>query len=304
MDFITCTNVFVKAAELGSFSLAATTCNMNKPSVSRHIKKLEDELGTSLFHRTTRKIELTDAGKIFYEKSINILNYIRDAKQITSNISDDVAGHLRISFQEHFYNKYIRGIIPDFMDKYPRISIHIETYIKYDTALKHDTDLKIILRFPDHHIGYIKKITTNNYIICASPDYFRSQSHPKDPGDLINHNCITHSQDGKEKWSFSSARSSVNEEVEVSGKFSSNDMLAILEIVFQNIGIARLPNWLVAPLVHRGQLITTLPMYDTTPENSGIYIVSKDKSEASSKTRVFIEFIEKYLGKPPIWERS
>lgn len=303
MDFVTCMHIFVKAAELGSFSQTATICNMNKPSVSRHIKRLEEELGTSLFHRTTRKIELTDAGKVFYEKSLDILNYIRDAKQITENISDDVSGKLRISAHEQLFNKHIRGIIPEFMDKYPRISVHLEAYINHDTALKHDTDLKIMLQRPDQHIGYVKKITSNNYIICASPEYFTSQSHPKDPGDLINHNCITQSQNGTEKWAFASARTSVIEEVEVSGKFSSNDMVAILEIIFQSSGIARLPTWLVGPLVHRGQLVRTLSMYDTTPEDSGIYIVSKDKSAASSKTRVFIEFLEKYLGKPPIWEQ-
>src|ERR1700733_14442132 len=118
MDYLTCVRVFCKTAELGSFSKAAAAANLNTPSVSRYIKALEDDLGVKLFRRASRRIDLTEAGRTFYEKSSAILRDVEDGRRAVSDAGASLSGILRIQAPIDFGRLYVSPSLPQFLSEH------------------------------------------------------------------------------------------------------------------------------------------------------------------------------------------
>lgn len=303
MDYLTCVRVFCKTAEVGSFSKAAASSSLNTPTVSRYIKALEDDLGVKLFRRSSRRIDLTDAGLSFYEKAVVLLRDVEEARRSVTDTSSTLSGRLRIQAPLDFGRLYVSPSLPQFLSENPRASIDLQLVCLEQAAVS-EFDLKIVTEPPDSSNYFMQKIAANRYIICASADYLQSLSIPKVPGDLADHNCLLDSSPGAHRWAFGSMRSSVIDEVRVSGNFRSNSINALLEAATQGVGIARLPVWIAGPLVKSGALVHVLVTYDVHAPNSGIYGLYHERKSASSKIKIFVEFLQRYIGRPPRWDRS
>ena len=151
---------------------------------------------------------------------------------------------------------------------------------------------------------FMQKIAPNRHIVCGSPAYFHSLAIPKIPSDLADHNCLLDSGSGADRWSFGSMRSSVVDEVRVSGNFRSNSVNTVLEAAMGGVGLARLPVWIAGPFVKNGTLVHLLVSYDVIAPNSGIYGLYAERKSASSKVKVFLDFLQRHIGRPPRWDRT
>jgi DNA-binding transcriptional LysR family regulator len=302
MDYLTCVRVFCRTAELGSFSKAAAGSSLNTPSVSRYIKALEDDLGVKLFRRFSRRIDLTEAGRTFYEKSSALLRDVEEARRAVSDAGASVSGTLRIQAPFDFGKLYISPSLPQFLSENPRLSVDLHM-LGSDEPFNSEFDLKIITEPIERSDYFMQKIAPNRYIVCGSPAYFHSLTIPKVPSDLADHNCLLDSGHGADRWSFGSMRSSVLDNVRVSGNFRSNSVNAILEAAVGGIGLARLPVWIAGPLVKSGTLLHLLVTYDVTAPQSGIYGLYPERKSASSKVKVFLDFLQRHIGRPPRWDK-
>jgi DNA-binding transcriptional LysR family regulator len=302
MDYLTCMRVFCKTAELGSFSKAAAGSSLNTPSVSRYVKALEDDLGVKLFRRSSRRIDLTEAGRTFYEKSAALLRDVEEARRAVSDAGASLSGTLRIQAPVDFGRLYVSPGLPGFLSENPRLSIDVQM-VGAD-LINSEFDLKIITEPIDKSSYYMQKIAPNRHIVCGSPAYFHSLPIPKIPSDLADHNCLLDSAHGADRWSFGSMRSSVVDEVRVSGNFRSNSVNAILEATLGGTGLARMPVWLAGPLVKSGALLHLLVSYDVTAPNSGIYGLYPERKSASTKVKVFLDYLQRHIGRPPRWDKT
>jgi DNA-binding transcriptional LysR family regulator len=302
MDYLTCVRVFCKTAELGSFSKAAAGSGLNTPTVSRYVKALEDDLGVKLFRRSSRRIDLTEAGRSFYEKSVAILRDVEEARRSISDASTSLSGTLRIQAPFEFGRLYVSPSLPQFLAENPRVSVDLQLSSP-EQSFPSEFDLKIVTEPPESSNYFMQKIAPNRYIVCGSPAYFKSLSMPKIPSELADHNCLLDSGPGAHRWAFGSMRSSVIDEVRVSGNFRSNSINAILEAAVGGVGVARLPVWIAGPLVKSGALIHLLVSYDVTAPNTGIFGLYTERKLASAKVKVFVEFLQRHIGRPPRWDK-
>ncbi|UNU43732.1 LysR family transcriptional regulator [Sphingopyxis sp. YF1] len=295
MDHLLAMRLFASSVELGSFSRAAAQHNLQASSVSRYISNLEQSLGTSLFRRSTRQLLLTDAGSAFYERARTILDEVADAWRLASASSADVIGSLTVWAPQEFGMVRLNALIPQFMNQYPGLSVDLTLGEKESELSSAKYDVAIHIGEPADSRFYAHRFARNQYVICCAPSYLELVEEPAFPSALSEQNCLVHT--GRKIWQFSSAKSSVDISVEVSGNFRANLLSPILDAAIAGGGFARLPSWLASPYLESGQLTTVLEKYQVKCDDSVIYGLYPEKRSISPKIRAFIDFLtERFVG--------
>lgn len=302
MNYMMTIQLFARAAELGSFSKAADAFDLKKSSVSRYVAALERDLGTPLFRRSTRKIVLTDAGQSFYESATRILTELEDARRTVVAISAEPTGVLKVHAPVEFGRLHVAPVIPEFLSRSPGMSVELTLSDTSVDAVAMATDVVI-------HIGelassrlYAQRLCSNRYVICASPLYLQDFGVPTHPSELPRHSCLELETNGNSIWCFESLGSTVGMEVEVSGKFRTNSVDALLEAALGGVGIARLPTWAVGPHLKDRRLQPVLRNYTVKPNSCDVFAVYPERRAVSPKLKTFLNFMGKKLGTQPYWE--
>jgi len=292
--------MFVEVVKSGGFSSAARSLGVSKSAVSKRISILEQHLGVKLFHRTTRKLSLTEAGEHYHEHAVRAYLAARDAADAVAQLQGEPQGRLRINTPMSFGRLHVAPFIPEFLKRYPKISIDMVMDDKvvdlvgggFDVAIR-GGDL------PDSSL-IARKLAPLNSVLCASPEYLKQNGTPQCLDDIPKHNCIsyTYSRDVKE-WTFTNdmeARS-----IEVSGNYQVNNSEALREALLQGIGIGRLPTFVAGPDIKEGKLIRLFESY-RMPQKT-IYAVFLERQYMPDKVRAFLDFSIEYFGEDtPYWE--
>lgn len=292
MDYLTIFKIFIKCSETESFTQAASELNTNTPMITRCIRKLEEEVGAALFIRSTRKVQLTDAGRALLDKARNIIYLIEDVKNTGNDIRSDSSGRLRAYVPDFLFSDCLSDELPLFLQDNPMTIMELMTYDGNFGRIKAEFDIAITLETPPSSPGYIQKVASIEYMICAAPDYVDRVGLPLHPQDLTALNCLVYGEQESAVWTFSSARSSVVEEVAVSGTLWSNNAKCVLESTLAGMGIARLPKWLALRHVEQGRLVTLFRTHNCTPVGSGLYAVTGERKAASLKISRFMDFVQ------------
>lgn len=300
MDYLLAMKFFVRSVELGSFSNAAASFNLKASSVSRHVSRLEEDLGATLLRRSTRQMLLTDAGAAFYDRAINILHEIEEARATTRASATEPIGNLKIWAPSEFGKRHLCGLLPKFMAKTPGLSIDLTLGDAERRTASVQFDLSIQLGAPNDSQLYAQKFARNQYVVCCAPSYLERAQEPSSPSALLEHNCLIHST--YKTWKFGSTKSTVEVSVEVSGNFRSNELEPFLSATLAGIGFARLPLWLVGPHLRDGLLVTVLNRYEVISSDNAIFALYPERKILSPKIRVFVEFLLAEFGSPPHWE--
>ncbi len=181
---------FVRVVETGGISAAADKLNIAKSAVSRRLKELESHLGVELFHRTTRKMNLTDTGRSYYQDCVRILDEILETELMTTQAHGTLKGSLRIALPSSFGLMHIGSAINDFLKAHPQIEIDLDFNDREVDLMQEGFDLAIrIARLSDSSL-IARRIAPIQSVICASPAYVERMGIPKSPEDLINHQCL------------------------------------------------------------------------------------------------------------------
>ncbi len=300
MDYLLAMKLFVRSVELGNFSKAAASFNLKASSVSRHMSRLEEDLGATLLRRSTRQMLLTDAGAAFYDRAINILHEIEEARGTTRAFAAAPNGNLKIWALSEFGKRHLCGLLPKFMAKTPGVSIDLTLGDSEQQTASVQFDLSIQLGTPNDSRLYAQKLARNQYVVCCAPSYLERAQEPSFPSALREHNCLIHSK--HETWQFGSAKSTVETLVEVDGNFRSNELEPLLSAALAGIGFARLPLWLVGLHLRDGLLVTVLNRYEVISSDNAIFAIYPEHKILSPKSRLFVEFLRGEFGSPPLWE--
>jgi DNA-binding transcriptional LysR family regulator len=299
MDHLLAMRLFVSSVELGSFSRAAAQHNLQASSVSRHISSLEQDLGASLFRRSTRQLLLTDAGSAFYERSTKILGDIGEAWRLAGATSAEAIGSLKVWAPNEFGMLYINPLIPKFMLQNPGLSVEVMLGELESELSSAQYDLAVQIGEPGNSRFYAQRFARNHYVVCCAPSYLERVEEPTFPSALSDQNCLVHI--GRKVWQFTSAKSSVDISVEVSGNFRSNLLSPILEATLAGTGFARLPLWLAGEHLAAGRLQTVLTKYQVKCPDTTIYGLYPEKRTTSPKIRAFIDFLSESFEKVTYW---
>ncbi len=294
--------IFVAVVECGSFSLAAEKLGVTKSAISKRITQLEDELGTRLLNRTTRKLSLTEAGKRYYDHVSQVLSIAQQGMDAVTELQGEPKGKLKITAPMSFGVLYIAPIIAEFLEHFPKITIDLQLEDQMVDLIEGEFDLAIrIGNLPISNL-VAKRLANCKSILCASTSYIERNGTPQKPADLIDHNCLVYSYfRGGSEWTFEYQRNEFK--VIPKGNFVVNNSEAIRRALIEGLGIGQLPTFLVSKDILSGKLTSIMTSY-TLPEHA-VYAVFPERKHLPHKVRAFMEFVADKLGRDnPVWDQG
>lgn len=286
--------LFVRVVEDGSFSAAARFLGMMPSSISRQISQLETELGTRLFHRTTRRQHLTEAGEIYLQHAQRIVADLDAAKLAISQLAQNPSGCLNVAIEADFANVYIAPILADFLKLYPEIQIRFLMNTKVVDLIDSGIDIAIRIGKLDDSSLYVRKIANYQAIICASPDYLKRHGTPAHPDELNSHNCLSFNiQRRKIYWGFEVNGETKN--IEINGKINANNLLFLKSSAVSGVGIVNLPIWMAQDEIQQKRLVPILEEFALNPSSVPIQAVFAHNRHLAPKVRAFIDYLVEQL---------
>ena len=299
MDRISAMRVFSEVVTRGSFTAAANTLGMSRAMVTRHIGELERWLGARLLQRSTRRLSLTEAGEACVVRSRQLLELVNDVEQVVGQRDTEPHGQIRVQCSPAFGQAYLAAILVDYLARYPRTKIDL---VLSDQALNLvDERIDVAIRMTNELDPALiaRKLSSSRALLCCAPGYLEQNGEPKTPDDLAQHNCLSHSRVEKSQWSFS--RGTEECLVQVSVSFSANDTMSLVQAVRAGGGLAVLPNYVVAPMLRAGELVSVLPEWHA--DELGVYAFYISRRHQPASLRTLLEFLAQRLGNTPLWDR-
>ena len=289
MDTLAAMRVLVRVVETGGFSAASRRIGVAPSSVSRLINELEEDLGARLFVRTTRKVNLTEAGQLYYERAVRIINEVDEARLALAQLGSP-SGILRVTVPNGIGRELIIAALPGFLEKYPAVRVVLSMTDRVVDLVEAGIDVAIrVGRLRDSSL-LASKIGESRRIVCASPDYLKRAGTPETPRDIEGHRCITwREHPGHNIWTFRENDRKV--EVRASGSFYALNADALVAAAVAGLGLVLLPDWNLAIERRQGLLAVVLEDYPAVPETSPVYAVHAHDRYVPPKIRAFVDFL-------------
>ncbi len=291
---MTALTVFRTVVELGSFAAASRQLGLSPPAISKNVSELEAYLSARLINRTTRRMSLTEAGTLYFERVVRILDDLKEADGTLQAVQNTPSGLLRVSAPMTVTLIGLSDAIPKFLKRYPDLSLDLNLDDRRVNLVEEGYD--IALRGSDsiEDSGLIaRKLMTLDHVLCAAPSYFEAHGLPKKPSDLAQHNCIQFSlSDHSTVWTFRKGRQT--EKVPVRGRYKVSSSLAIRDALREGFGLSLIPRMYVAEDVASGALVSALE--DWTPDETSLYAVYPSRRYVVPKVRVFLDLLVNELG--------
>jgi len=295
VDSVAGMRILVRVVDSGSFSAAARQLGVAPSSVSRQINELEEDLGARLFARTTRKLSLTEAGQLYYERATSIINEVDEAKLALSQLGSP-SGILRVTVPSGIGRELVVSAVPAFLDKYPAIKIVLSMTDQMLDVVDAGIDVAIRVGRQQDSSFKARRIGESKRVVCASPEYLKKAGIPKTPADLERHNCITwRDHPGHNSWTFRGRDGT--SKVRVSGSFFAKNADAIVAATVAGLGLSLLPDCNMGTELRQRQLRVVLEDYDAIPAVSPVYVVHAHQRHVPPKIRVFIDFLIEIFAK-------
>lgn len=301
MELLEEMGVFATVVDKQSFSEAAISLNMSKSSVSRKLANLEEQLGIRLLQRTTRKLGLTDGGRIYYDYCARVIAEAKQANASMRYLQAAPRGILRISLPETFGRFFVLPLMPEFMDTYPEIQLNLNFSNRKVDLIEENFDLAIRKGEIEDESLILISMGHSQQHIYASPDYIEKNSIPKTPADLVDHSWMSAGEETGE-MSIPLFRDGNMERVSLSPRFSTRDHEAIYRMVKSGAGIGMIPGFLCNDDLRTGQLVRVLPEWvGTSVAFNAVYPSYKG---LAPNTRAFLDFIKEKLVRRRPWENT
>jgi DNA-binding transcriptional LysR family regulator len=291
---------FVAVVETGSFTAAADRLDAAKSAVSRRVSALEERLGVQLLRRTTRRMNLTDTGRSFYERSARILADLDEAEAAVSQEHGELRGKLRLALPMSFTVHHMGGVIADFSQQHPRVKFDLELNDRRVDLIEEGMDLALrIGRLRDSSL-IARRLFDARTVVCAAPAYLEKHGVPETPADLESHRCICYGNLAEPgKWAYREADGANRHvDVHVSMLVDSGDLIS--SIAARGLGIALQPTFIAGKKIRAGELVPLLTDFDwpVTPA----YAVYPPARHLSYRVRAFIDHLaERFSGELP-WD--
>lgn len=305
MNSLNAIRLFTAAVDAGSFSEVGRRLGMAPSSVSRQVAALEDSVGAQLIHRTTRKLGLTEAGRLYFERVSRILAELDEATAAVSHLEESPRGVLHVNGPTAFGVRHVAPALPDFLARYPEVRVELTLTDNFVDLLEVGADVAVRVGELEDSSLIARRLAPNRRVLCASPGYLARAGTPERPGDLAAHNCLVYTRHhGNVNWNLGGPDGLA--EVRAGGNLRTNNTEAVHAAALGGLGIALLPSWLVGQEVQSGRLVEVLPGYRAAPGalDTGIHALYPADRHLSTKVRAFVDFLVERYGPRPYWEET
>jgi DNA-binding transcriptional LysR family regulator len=245
MDRLTSLTAFVRVADSGGFSAAGRRLKMSTTMVSNHVQALEERLGVRLLNRTTRKVSLTEVGRAYYDRAIQILADLEQADDIAGALQSTPRGTLRIYTSTHIV-QFVAPVVADFLKQFAGVNVTLTIGERMVDLIDEGYDLAIRLTPPPDSSLIVRSLATWRHVLCCSPDYLERHPQPKQLSELSDHNCVRHElYPYGDEWRFVD-RKGAPASVRVSGNLTTNSGEALQRAALEGVGISLAAGFIVA----------------------------------------------------------
>lgn len=305
----------VAAVEQGGFSAAARFLGVTPSAMSKTLTRMENRLGVRLLNRTTRRLTLTPEGETLFLRSRQILKDIDEAEQDIARTRSAPRGVLRLHSLVAFGLHQLPEVLPEFLARYPEVQVEMTITDRLVDLVEEGADMAIRTgTLPDSSL-IARRIAETHRMICASPAYLKTHGTPRTPDALLDHNCITISEQPRLRlWpfenreapspktrqlrEFAEGRRGDVRVIEVRGNVSANNAESVLQMALLGVGIVRLGELLVTPHVLAGRLVPILTDVHHV-EPLPLYAVYPQARLRSPKVAAMVDFlVEKFAHAP------
>jgi len=285
--------VFTKVVQAKSFSEAARQLGVAKSAVSKQIKLLEEQIDVRLFNRSTRKLSLTEAGKIYYRHCEHIVLRAEFALDELRNYQNQPTGTLRVSAPVPFGRTILIPVIKQLRELYPKLNVDLQLDDKIINVVEQGIDLTLRVGSLQDSNLIAKKLCDTPAVLIASPQYLANYGVPTSPSALVSHQWLALSVQAT-PYSKTFMHNITGEKVSVSlqGNLSINSVEAIIVAALNGLGVAMLAKVTIEELLSSGQLVSLLPDYQAAPVP--IYAVYPHREFLPAKVEVFLKLLQKY----------
>jgi DNA-binding transcriptional LysR family regulator len=279
---------FVEVADAGGVSPAARRLGVSKSIVSRRLARLEDELGIQLLARTTRGAALTEAGAAFREHAARVCAEMDLARE-TILPAGDLQGLLRIGAPLTFGPTHLAPVFAELARRHPRLQVHAYYSDRFVDIVGEGFDCAVRLGYLSDSNLIARRVARMCGKLVASPDYIREHGAPETPDELLAHQAL---MQGTESWRFMDGDKMIS--VHPQGRFKADNGTALAAAAVAGLGIAALPDFLVADHVASGALVPVMTRYP--PPEAGLYVVRPPGQHPARKIRALTELLIEHFG--------
>ncbi len=290
LDRLTSMGVFVKAADLGSFTAAGVALGLTSQMVGKHVAALEEVLGTTLLRRTTRRQSLTETGARFYERCRVILAEAEAAYALEEVASAEPRGRLRLSAPIGFGACWLAPVVTAFLEQNPLVGVELNLTDRFVDLIDEGYDAVLRLGPIGETSLLVRELTSHDQVVCASPAYFNRRGTPRTPDELADHEClgfVNWSGRPFAEWRF--GRHGVINPVHVHSRFQVNDGRVLVAAAVAGHGVILQPAVVVEHALKRGDLVRVLTDY-VAPSRT-LYLLQAPGQPQPSKLRAFIDHL-------------
>jgi DNA-binding transcriptional LysR family regulator len=289
---------FVQVAKSGGFSAAGRRLKLSKATVSDQVQALENMLGVRLLNRTTRRVSLTEIGRDYYERCMQILHDLEEAEESAGAQQAIPRGQLRVYCQQGIA-RFIAPVVPDFLSRYSEASIDLRTGPAMIDLVQEGFDLAISPLPPADSTLIRRHLATLSLIVCCAPVYLAQHPAPQSPADLTSHNCLRYPyHPWPDEWHFLDARGATVA-ARISGNLITSSPETMRAAALAGIGLMLTAPFLIADLLASGELVPVLPGYRTQElELNALY---PHRRHLPAKVRAFIEMLAARFAEQQRW---
>lgn len=294
-------SAFVRIIESGSISLAANQLGVAKSAVSRRLAELEERLGVQLLQRTTRQSSLTEAGRSYYQRALQILADVSELNAATSNTKAQLEGVMKIAVPLTFGLQQLAPAINAFAMAHPDLLIHLDFSDRKVDIVEEGFDLAVRIAELQDSTHIARRLAPIQIILCASPAYLEQHGTPEKPQDLKAHRTLQYALMPRSSWTLISPDGK-QVTVAIREKMGANNGEFLRVAAVSGQGLVRLPTFIVWQEIEKGELVRVMADYTIPPLNA--YAIYPQTRHLSHRVRALIDFLVKRFEGTPYWDRS
>jgi DNA-binding transcriptional LysR family regulator len=298
---------FIDVARQGTFSAVAKSRNVAVSSIARQVDALEASLGVSLFHRSSRRLLLTDAGEHFLPRAVGVVDELGEAIAALLDAQAEPRGVLTVTAPASFGRRHVVPAVASFLHQYPSIELELHFSDEWVDLTTTRTDVAIRIGvLPDSDLT-ATQLAPLRRLACASPDDVARHGRPARPEDLLQHACLTVSSTSRTPtgwWTFPGVNK--GKALAVHGRLRTDDTESLLQGAEAGLGVVHLASWLVSESITSGRLVNLFSADNRNGEGQSVAIHAvrlKARSHAT-KAQLFIAHLKTAFGSPTYWDTA
>ena len=302
MDKFADLEALVAVVEAGTFNAAGERLGVAKSVISRRISQLESRLGSRLLHRTTRRLTLTDAGRNFYHRALQILAELDEAEQSVAAETAELRGAIKLAAPLTFGLKHLSGAITDFLDKHPAIELNLDLNDRNINLVEEGFDLAVRIGELQDSTLVARRLGISRAVTCASRAYLDRHGEPAHPDELRRHIGLQYSNIGyRQQWRFETPEGkTVFAQPQIRLRANNGEALACAAVA--GLGITTGPTFILGSYLREDSLVGILNDYRRPAV--GIYALYPPGRMLPRRIQVFSDFLAGRFGDCPYWDEG